>query len=223
MILPLDKDDIAAIKKIKDLPDTSVQQLLAALRSEPIVADCEETAKKIAPKVPSVRPSDLTNILEGLSTLYRIREIAGVMPSKFLSDLMNDVRNMRGAGWHLSEESLRAIRERFNNLLNVEPFTIVSKAAGLQREGDRLYCDSRILSDLRPVFGKEVGRPVGAVITHTLRLGYHEGTEIDHKQLYVVLDSDDLESLIYTLNRAQAKDKALRELLAKAKLPDLTF
>jgi hypothetical protein len=222
MILPLDKDDIAAIKKIKDLSDVSLKQLLAALRSGLIVPDWEDTAKKIAPKVPSVRPDDLTNILEGLSTLCRIREIAGVMPSKFLSDLMDDVRNMKGTGWHLTEESLRAIRERFDNLLNVEPFVILSKAAGLQREGDHLYCDSRILSDLRPVFGKEVGRPAGAVITHTLRLGYHEGAEGDHKELYVVLDSDDLESLIYTLNRAQAKDKALRELLAEAKLPNLT-
>jgi hypothetical protein len=223
MILPLDKDDLAAIKKIKDLSDKSMQQLLAALRAEPIIADCEDTAKKIAPKVPSVKPSDLTKILEGLSTLYRIREIAGVVPSKFLSDLMHDVRNMKGTDWRLSEESLKAVRERFTTLLNVEPFATVSKAYGLQREGDRLYCGSRILSDIRPVFSKELRRPVGAVITHTLRLGYHEGTEGDHKQLYFVLDSDDLESLMYVLGRAKVKDKALRELLAKAKLPDLTF
>ncbi len=222
MILPLDKHDIAAIKKIKELSDASLQQLLAALRSAPLIPDCEDLAKKIASNVPSVKPDDLTNILEGLSSLYHIREMAGVKPAKFLSDLMSDIRNIKGPGWPITGDSVKVIRESFNNLLNIQPLIIISKAAELQREGDQFYCDSKILSDVRPVFGKEIRRPEGAVITHTLRLGYHEGLMGVHREFHIVLERDDLESLIYTLERAQAKDKALRDLLVEGKLPNLT-
>jgi hypothetical protein len=90
----------------------------------------------------------------------------------------------------------------------------------LQRDGERLYCDAKILSDIRPVFGdKPTVRPVGAVVTHTLRIGYHLGG--DHREFHIILDVQDLEALKVAVDRAQAKDKTLRALLKDIKLPDL--
>ena len=110
--------------------------------------------------------------------------------------------------------------ERFEKLLNINLLNTLSKAGRLQRDGERLYCDAKILSDIRPVFGpKPTVMPPGAVVTHTLRIGYHEGG--DHKEFYVILDADDLEALKNTVTRAEAKDKVLRQLLKTAKLSDL--
>ena len=122
----------------------------------------------------------------------------------------------------MTEASLSEIKGRFEVLLNVEALTTVYKAVGLQREESNLYCDSKVLSDIRPVFGKEVGRPAGAVITHTLKIGFHEGKSGSHRDCYIALDSEDLDGLAEAIERAQSKDKALRELLAEIKLPDLT-
>jgi hypothetical protein len=111
-------------------------------------------------------------------------------------------------------------KQRLDKLLGIEAFKTIAKAGRLQRQGERLFCSSRILSDVRPVFGpRPTQRPVGAVVTHTLRLGYHEGSE--HKEFFVILDSDDLIEMSEVVTRAMAKDRTLRELLSSAKLPDL--
>lgn len=104
--------------------------------------------------------------------------------------------------------------------MSIEALRTVAKAARLQRDGERLYCTAKILSDIRPVFGKDPTQaPVGAVLTHTLRIGYHEGKE--HKEFHIVLDSNDLDALGKAVQRAKAKDKTLREFLKTANLRNL--
>jgi hypothetical protein len=66
---------------------------------------------------------------------------------------------------------------------------------------------------------KPTSRPVGAVVTHTLKLGYHETGE--HKEFNVILDCIDLNFLREIIDRAQAKDRTLRGLLKEAHLADL--
>jgi hypothetical protein len=92
----------------------------------------------------------------------------------------------------------------------------------LQRDGERLYCEAKILSDMRAVFHDDaISKPAGAVVTHTLKVGYHEnGT---HKEFFVVLESADLEALKEIIERAQAKETILRKLLPEAGLQDLSL
>jgi hypothetical protein len=105
-------------------------------------------------------------------------------------------------------------------LMSIEVLNTVSKAARLQRDGERLYCNAKILSDIRPVFSHDPTlRPLGAVLTHTLKIGFHEGGE--HQEFHVVLDVDDLLALSEVIYRAQAKDKTLRKLLKESKLTSL--
>jgi hypothetical protein len=113
-----------------------------------------------------------------------------------------------------------SLREKVEKLLNVHKLKVISKATRLQLDGERLYCESKILSDIRPVFDDDPEvDPIGAVITHTLKLGYHIGRE--HKEFHIVLDADDLESLKSVIDRAYAKNQTLRVLLRKKNLPNL--
>jgi hypothetical protein len=111
-------------------------------------------------------------------------------------------------------------RERFKRLLNITTLNTLSKAIRLQRDGERLYCDAKILSDIRPVFGDDVSQgPISVVITHTLKLGYHEGD--DHKEFFIVLDAQDLINLSEVIERAHEKAETLDALLEKTGLPRL--
>jgi hypothetical protein len=97
---------------------------------------------------------------------------------------------------------------------------MISKASRLQREGERLYCEAMILSDIRPIFGDDIASgPGSAVLTHTLKLSYH-GDE-GHRDFFVVLDGEDLKALGEVVDRAQAKDESLRKALRGASIPDL--
>lgn len=160
----------------------------------------------------------MASVRNTLYTLYYIRDLSGVSHSTFLDDLMDSISRSRGLKPTAKEApKLRSLLEK---VLSVSSLNTISKAARLQRDAERLYCTAKILSDIRPVFGSDPkARPEGAVLTHTLKLGYHEGKE--HREFHVVLDSDDLEALADVLGRARSKDKTLRNVLNEAKLSDL--
>lgn len=59
------------------------------------------------------------------------------------------------------------------------------------------------------------------MIIHNLHIHYKSDDEGDHKDIYLALDSDDIQSLKILLERAENKEKFLKEGLTKAGLTDL--
>jgi hypothetical protein len=212
------EENIAAITVLKAMPNASVDAFITAIKSAPLTADTDEIAKRIAERVPSIPPKQLEDVLDTLYHIYYIRELSGVPRPTFLKDFMDGLQDspLRAA----DKKEDQALRAKFEKLLNIDTFNLLSKAKRLQRDGERLYCDAKIISDIRPVFGaKPTTRPNGAVVTHTLKLGYHEGGE--HKEFHIILDCIDLEGLSDVIGRAQAKDRTLRDLLKSTRLPVL--
>ena len=218
MTLRIPQEDLPAISTMRALSDGAIKELISAIDSAPSTTDLGALSDGISKKVRSIPSDRLSSIIDALYTLYYIREMAGVEHSTFLEDLVDSVQSNPKVS--VPKKDVGKLRARLGRLLEIAAFNTLAKAGRLQRHGERLYCDSQILSDIRPVFGPNpTVRPVGAVVTHTLKLGYHEGSA--HKEFYVILESDDLMALDEVVTRALAKDKALRDLLADAKLPDL--
>lgn len=92
-------------------------------------------------------------------------------------------------------------------------FNIVAiKAKELQLESERTFCDARILTDIRPVFRDKVGdKPEAMIVVHTLKIVAHEAT--GHKEFYVALDAEDIQSLKKTLERAEDKARSLKNII----------
>lgn len=100
--------------------------------------------------------------------------------------------------------------EKLVSLLSVKPLNVSAKAIDLQTEDERVFCDARILTDLRPVFGSDsAATPEGLTIVHILKLGYDQGGE-RHRDFYVALNADDLQTLRKVIDRAEAKAKSLK-------------
>ncbi len=218
MALTIPPEDRRAIATLKAFAPSSLEQLIAALKAAPPISNAVEMAARIARQVPSIPAERLASALETIYTLYYIRELSGVRPPRFLEDLMDAIRD--SAEPRPGQKDLAKIRTMLDKLLSIDTLKTVAKAARLQRDGERLYCESKILSDIRPVFQNDpTVPPVGAVLTHTLKVGYHAGRE--HLEFHVVLDSDDLAALGDVVRRAEAKDKTLRELLKDTKLTNL--
>jgi hypothetical protein len=218
MPLEIPPQDHQAITTIKALSPSSLDHFIGALKNAPPMADPHEMAQHIGKKVPSLPVGQLGSVLSTLYTLYYIRDLSGVSPSVFLNDLIEGIAS--NPRLRTVAKDIPKLRSVFDKLLNIPALNTVSKAARLQRDGERLYCTSKILSDIRPVFGPDPAvRPMGAVLAHTLKIGYHEGKE--HREFHVVLDSSDLETLADAIARAQSKDQTLRDWLKETKLPDL--
>src|SRR5262249_22640973 len=100
-------------------------------------------------------------------------------------------------------------RANISQLLTLDEVAIKAKAAGLFSSDERTFCDARIVSDLRPVFGSELEQgPVGMGVMHLLKLGYHSAGE-GHKEFHLALGTSDLAILSRVLERAITKSRLL--------------
>ena len=75
----------------------------------------------------------------------------------------------------------------------------------------RLACR---LIDIRPVFDKSANEPLGAVITHTLRIEYFQGGTIE--SIEFALADADITSLRESLDREDRKTAAVTKVLQRA-------
>jgi len=123
-------------------------------------------------------------------------------------------------------ELVDAVKESFNidgdgsilvNLVESPALQKSTKAIELRTSHERILTDSRIVSDIRPVFPDgEVGERIeAAMVNHTLRLSYR-ATEGDPQDLYIALDTDDLKRLHKQIERALVKESAAREFIESA-------
>jgi len=79
---------------------------------------------------------------------------------------------------------------------------------------DRVFCNARILSDIRPVFYYLPRIGFGGCYVHTLRIGFHQDDK--HQDFYFALDGSDLKALKEIILRAEKKTKALEAILEKS-------
>jgi hypothetical protein len=220
MPLNIPKRDSVGIASIIQLPASSVDDLIKAMVNAPGLAEPSDMAKYISDEVLSIPSDKLDIIINTLYNIYRVREFADVNLSSFLDDLVDGISTSNYPELSIKDIEPYIIRSRFENLLDIENLKIISKAFRLQSDAERLYCSSKILSDLRPVFSEDPKiRPSGAVITHTLKIVHHLGKELE--EFRVILDSHELELLKEVIIRAYEKDKTLRALMKEVDLKDL--
>ena len=197
----------AGLKAIQDLSSESVKQLAAALAAAPVSVNQAVIRESLQGSVPALT-ENLKSILEALMAMYVVRSAAELPVEMFV----NDVARAMADDDLDTASNPEILKANLAALLRVEAFSIASKAIGLKTEFPNTFCDARVMTDLRPVFGiEDVSAPLTGIITQTLKIEYHHGS--NHQEFYVGLDADDIDDLIETLGRAQQKAKALRSLM----------
>jgi hypothetical protein len=202
------KPGIAALAR---LSEPSYQEILAAVKRAPkSLASSRDFEAWLMAEVKSVLAEDLRRLTESIASLYWLPSKFKRQTSKLASEILDSARESI-SGFEIAEGT--DFVNRLTALLQVESFGVIAfKAKELQEQAERTYCDARILTDIRPVFREKVeNAPSGMVIVHTLKLVVHEAA--GHKDFFVALDEDDIESLKETLVRAEQKAKALKDLL----------
>ncbi len=120
----------------------------------------------------------------------------------------------------LSDQERIEFERRLERLLTIRKVALASKVRRLELEYPNTFHDAMIFTDIRPVFDKPEERPVGCSVSHTMRITYHEAGE--HKEFYVVMDSDDLETMKKVLQRAETKASSVKSFLKNSNLIDLS-
>lgn len=110
------------------------------------------------------------------------------------------------------EQSSAEIAEKIALVLSLESVRTSVKAWSLLEDYRDVYLSSRVITDIRPVFGDDLSRPLSAsLIVHTIKLTVRSDGE--NKDVFIVADGDDLKSLITDLQRGLEKATSLRRMI----------
>ena len=113
----------------------------------------------------------------------------------------------------LSSQQKKIFKDRLVSLIVDGPLQILHKSLVLALEQDRVLYDTKITTDVRPVFGEQLDLgPRSALILHSLRVTYRQNDF--EKVEYYAMEEADLILLNYAVQRALAKSSALRQWLA---------
>lgn len=210
----------AGFAKIKRLSPADVETIAKTLENIPLDGGLKGVASRVVQQVPTLKRQDVEAILRTLFSLSVLVTDEETPLSENLSSLSSAMQATGDPDLALSEKERVEFEKRLERLLTIKTMALASKVRRLRLEYPNTFHDAVILTDMRPVFDKPEERPVGCAISHTLRITYHEGG--DHKEFYVVMEADDIETMKKVFQRAEAKASSLRSLLGLANLIDLS-
>jgi hypothetical protein len=194
---------------IAGLSDESYGELGSALERAPAFENAKELATWIGPEAKSISPTNNSQIIEALTSLYRLRVLLEQSGERVAKDV---TAAMRVDDPSITNEAEVVIVNRLTKLLGMESLNILeTKVRELKAEYEHGFCEVRILTDVRPVFGKNVTDPPSTMLlAHVLKLGYHDAHEGRHREFYVSLDTSDLAVLKAAIKRAEDKAQSLK-------------
>lgn len=199
----------AGIVRVAQLPEVGFEQLLNALKTAPKCKDTRELLSWIGDETPAISESDRDAIIRSLVPMFLVQRRAEVSASKFASDVWDSVA--------VPGIDREVFVSRISLLIEESALDLASARIGdVKQEVERNFCKARILTDLRPAFGKDSDElPADMAIIHNLQIGYHDGMG-KHREVYISLDAPDLENLKKAILEAEARAKTLERLLEKS-------
>lgn len=197
-----------AIAALPHLPDTQFHSLLSALSKS-----TNTDAAKIAAAADSSLP-DGEQLVEAVLSFYAVPTEWDVPRDEFTEDLVEAVRPEWGGKPDVDPDAAEAVfRARLRALTSIDEVAVNVKATRVLTEYERPFQSARVFSDLRPVFGESVDAGVvGMGVIHTLKITYHTA-DFGLENFFVALTDADIQKLKATIERADAKAKALRQQL----------
>ncbi len=194
---------------IAGVSDDAFDELASALDRSPEFTNAKELAAWVAPEAKSIPAPDVPQVMEALTSLYRVRTSLGESAERVAKDVVSAMQAEDASGRVTDSRSTVA---RLSRLLDSKALNVLdTKVKELKTEYEHSLCDLRIFTDARPVFGNNVAdAPSTMLLVHTLRLGYHDAHETRHREIYISLDAQDLISLRELIERAETKAKTLK-------------
>ncbi|MEH2067247.1 MAG: hypothetical protein V7K47_03590 [Nostoc sp.] len=210
----------SGIEFILNTDDDAIDIIISALRDFPPTV--ENIIYKISERIVKTKKidrriaRDIVAILVSLRQLYKENLSNEAIVALLSKSIEQD------AEFIVNPEQIERFQQRLSTLLKALEniafsLDISDKASDLLIEHERIFSDSRIITDIRPIFDSETERKVeAAILIHTLKIQYRdaEGT----KEFYLGLDSDDLDILYQQIGIAIDNRDALESVLKKAEI-----
>lgn len=169
-------------------------------------------------KIEALKEVDIPDILASVGSL-----IPFIEKNEMIDEIVKDIVELSNYSEDFIIDNEAEFVERLTFLLKDKHIFYASKATDLMNNYGNVFILSRIVSDVRPVFGLDVNEaPSAGVILHTLNIHYQSNDEPYHKDISLTLSNEDLIVLKDTIARAEKKQEALQTIFDKAGMENLT-
>lgn len=197
---------------IGTLKEEESKSLLESLKSIPPSLSNERLATTIVNSNQYLEKEVAEELLELLFAIYNLSKRADVSIDEVIEQIVKSIGDDEGFSSDLSTEQVKAVGRRLKILLD-DNGTIASsyKAILILKDHKCVFNDCRVFTDIRPIFGLDTtSSPIGMGIVHTLKIMY---VGLDgSNELFVSLDTSDLEQLGEEIDRAISKEKTIRSM-----------
>lgn len=193
------------------LPEKTKQEFFSGLSSYDGSLTDKMLTNFLADKVnlEKQKISDLVNIY--LSMINSKNAFDGTL-DEFVKMLLQSLSNHSSFEIILNEN----INNDFKNLLESSPVIYgKSKVIDLMTENAIIFLDAKIHQDLRTVFD-ENNEILGSAIVHNLKIITRENDNV--KSIFVALDENDLDKLLFEIKKSQEHTKILKSKFENAKI-----
>lgn len=217
--LNLPQDYQEGLASLSKLSEESFNELASALETASVALRHRVVAANVASQVKSIPRDEIAEIIEMLVSMNIVRRNADVDKSEFIEDVYEAMQESENS--ELASITEESIKPRLSRALTAKSLEVVSKAQSVAIDHERRFCTSRIATDISPVFSEDAEKPpMAAVITHALRISFHQDSN-EIREFFVEMDGDDLRELSRSIERAEQKAKSLKSVLDAAQLPYL--
>jgi hypothetical protein len=206
------------LAKIVVLPPEIVSAMADALAKASVSSLKEMTAA--VEWAAMLSTEDAEAVMTSLRSLYIFRASAETSVAEFIPVLIAAMQSSGSRDLAVSDNDKPSVTAKLTSLLGLNTLERASKIEQLKADHHSIFYDAKILTDLRPVFDQPTEQPIGAIVTDTLKITFHECGE--HRELYFALDAEDVLTLKKIADRATEKVLSLQALLKSKNLPDFS-
>jgi hypothetical protein len=207
----------AGIAQLLSLPDEQFGMLISNLKRAPFSFELGDAIRRTVRSTDGIPSNNVSSIADGLVSLLINRANSDETTSEFVESLAEGIVESRSEALEKFRETSETVLARLAQIYEADSVVLAAKASSVMFEYDHIFYKSRVLTDIRPVFGESTRDAKAFMVIHNLRIHYHEGEA--HKDFFVALDTKDIQKLTDTLERAKAKADTLKSILASANIP----
>ena len=186
----------SGLAKFRALSHDDAVDLLSALQDIPSTINSHAVAAAVAEKIDTLAASDVEEMVPALLHIHSIRDVSGLPVSDLAEGIARRMDEAPSEEIRSSPKAGEAFQARLAELLGIDSLRIIARAAGLLFEHEHSATQTRIVTDIRPIFEQENPQapPVGAMVVHTLRISYL--TDGEEKSFFVSLDATDAREFV---------------------------
>ena len=206
-----------ALIQLSEKNDESIDELCSLLESNPDILTSRQIALEHSNKLAKFGADDGFAVVEALIPLMFTRATYAPSTADLVRDITKSLRSGDKEEPKLPSSAVSRFQGVLTRILDLSSIALRAKALSLATDCQKLFTDSKIISDIRPVFGRSVKEPpLGVVLLHSLRISFAE--DGGEHEFFVHMDTKDLEELQNCVTRALDKDASIRRLVESSQL-----